>query len=185
MSPMLDTIPAIANSLSQPPFASSSSSKLRPLNYHYLTPFFSALTPLTTTHSILFAPHLQNLLIFPPSFILPPRRLWPHTDCRPSISQPEAGFEGAFVFPSPGEQAEDDEERDERSILRLSALEFMISLSEARPNMARKVMQNELEKTIELVAPTFSDSYRYAAFWTTMYLGFNTYDNDEEGAEEG
>jgi Importin repeat len=32
-----------------------------------------------------------------------------------------------------------DDERDEHSTLRLSALEFMISLSEATPNMVRKV----------------------------------------------
>ena len=37
------------------------------------------------------------------------------------------------------EEDEKDEERDERSTLRLSALEFMISLSEAGPNMVRKV----------------------------------------------
>ena len=37
------------------------------------------------------------------------------------------------------EDDEKDIERDERSTLRLSALEFMISLSEAKPNMVRKV----------------------------------------------
>ena len=37
------------------------------------------------------------------------------------------------------EDGEKDDERDKRSTLRLSALEFMISLSEARPNMVWKV----------------------------------------------
>jgi hypothetical protein len=37
------------------------------------------------------------------------------------------------------EDVEKDDEHDERSTLRLSALEFMISLSEAGPNMVRKV----------------------------------------------
>ena len=35
------------------------------------------------------------------------------------------------------EDNEKDDERDERSTLRLSALEFMISLSEAGPNMSQ------------------------------------------------
>ena len=37
------------------------------------------------------------------------------------------------------EDGEKDDERDERSTLHLSALDFMTSLSEARPNMVRKV----------------------------------------------
>ena len=71
------------------------------------------------------------------------------------------GRQGVFVFPPPSETSqsnssspsstspsnlrnsiednEKDDERDERSTLRLSALEFMISLSEAGPNMVRKV----------------------------------------------
>jgi hypothetical protein len=71
------------------------------------------------------------------------------------------GRQGVFVFPPPSESSqstssspssagpsnlqnsiedtEKDDERDERSTLRLSALEFMISLSEAGPNMVRKI----------------------------------------------
>ena len=75
------------------------------------------------------------------------------------------GRQGVFVFPPPSESSQSaassspssagpsnlhsnqdsiedndkDDERDERSTLRLSALEFMISLSEAGPNMVRKV----------------------------------------------
>jgi importin-5 len=74
------------------------------------------------------------------------------------------GRQGVFVFPPPSEFSqsapsspsspspssshsnqnsiednEKDDERDERSTLRLSALEFMISLSEVGSNMVRKV----------------------------------------------
>ncbi|KAF8952312.1 armadillo-type protein [Flammula alnicola] len=147
MSPMLDTLSDLSSSLSQPPLGSSSSSP-KTSNYHYLSTFLSTLTPLCSTHPILFAPHLQSLLSLLPSLILPP------VDCgpTPTVSRPfpiGGGRQGAFVFPPPSnpngdEDAasspiDDDEERDERSTLRLSALEFVISLSEARPNMVRKV----------------------------------------------
>ncbi|PPQ86212.1 hypothetical protein CVT25_006892 [Psilocybe cyanescens] len=208
LSPMLDTLPALANALSQPPLhaSSSSSSSTSPTsstssnptpthntpktsNYHYLSTFLSTLTPLASTHPILFAPHLQTLLAFLPGLILPP------VDCgpTPTVGRPfpvsgggSSGSRGggrgggAFVFPplsasgagagagagagmmdGYGEADEDDHHpshngdheddhdhddhddadsfSDERSTLRLSALEFMISLSEARPNMVRKV----------------------------------------------
>lgn len=80
MSPMLDTLPFLSNSLSQLPLGSSSSdSSLAPKtsNYHYLSIFLSTLTPLTTSHPILFAPHVQTLLAFLSSLIFPP------VDCGP------------------------------------------------------------------------------------------------------
>ncbi|KAJ3514366.1 hypothetical protein NMY22_g14756 [Coprinellus aureogranulatus] len=82
-----------------------------------------------------------------------------------SASQSSTGG-GAFVFPLPGdapsslssspssshsngngnndedtseEDALEQEEKDERSALRLAALEFMVSLSEARPGMVKRV----------------------------------------------
>ena len=155
---MLDTLPPLANALSQPPLGSTSSnsstSSLKTSNYHYLSTFLSTLTPLTSTHPILFAPHLQNLLSFLPALILPP------VDCgpTPTVGRPfpagSGSRQGAFIFPppdssssssptdedgSPSSPTQEDEDKDERSTLRLSALEFMISLSEARPNMVRKV----------------------------------------------
>ena len=169
---MLDTLPPLAQSLSQPPLGSNSSlsSAPRTSNYHYLSTFLSTLTPLCTSHPMLFAPHLISLLTFLPALILPP------VDCgpTPTVGRPFPGNggvtnsrQGVFVFPPLSESSatspspssspssagpsnshsnqnsiEDDEkdnERDERSTLRLSALEFMISLSEARPNMVRKV----------------------------------------------
>ena len=94
--------------------------------------------------------------------------LIPAVDCgpTPTVAKPfpvgndagENGRQGAFVFPPPspvsaGPNSEgngvgtvngnggtgDDEEDEERSILRLSTLEFMVSLSEAKPGMVRKV----------------------------------------------
>jgi len=154
---MLETLPQLANTLSQPPLGSASSpSAAKTSNYHYLSKFLSTLTPLTTSHPILFAPHLQTLLAFLPSLILPP------VDCgpTPTMGRPfpaGGGRQGAFVFPpsdsssatngeDEGADQDQDEgdddldlERDERSTLRLSALEFMISLSESRPNMVKKV----------------------------------------------
>uniref|UniRef100_A0A8H7Y6G7 TOG domain-containing protein n=1 Tax=Psilocybe cubensis TaxID=181762 RepID=A0A8H7Y6G7_PSICU len=216
LSPMLDTLPALSNALSHPPLhaplppptTSSSTytyapSRPKTSNYHYLSTFLSTLTPLASTHPILFAPHLQTLLTFLPSLILPP------VDCgpTPTVGRPFPvggggkvngngnGRQGAFLFPPvPGggggmrlddddgdggggshgstqnghlsssssslsnsssspsynndhdhdhdHDAEDDDDasHDERSTLRFSALEFMISLSEARPNMVRKVV---------------------------------------------
>jgi importin-5 len=169
---MLDTLPPLAQSLSQPSLGSNSSSGSTPRtsNYHYLSTFLSVLTPLCTSHPSLFSPHLVSLLTFLPTLILPP------VDCgpTPTIGRPFPGNgginnvrQGAFVFPPHSESSgtsistssfpsfagssdslsnqnstgddEKDDERDERSTLRLSALEFMISLSEAKPNMVRKV----------------------------------------------
>ena len=169
LSPMLNTLLPFAQSLSQPPLGSNSSSDSAPRtsNYHYLSTFLSALTPLCTSHPNLFSPHLVLLLTFLPALILP------LVDCgpTPTIGRPfpgnggiSSGQQGVFVFPPPSESPqstssspssagpsnlnlnqnltednEKDDERDERSTLRLSALEFMISLSEAGSNMVRKV----------------------------------------------
>jgi len=151
---MLETLPPLANALSQPPLGSTSSnptSSPKNSNCHYLSTFLSTLTPLTSTHPILFAPHVQSLLTFLPSLILPP------VDCgpTPTVGRPfptrSGSRQGAFTFPPPDSSTpsaeeevssspiEDEDDKDERSTLRLSALEFMVSLSEARPNMVRKV----------------------------------------------
>jgi hypothetical protein len=137
MSSLLQTLYALSDSLSHPPLGASSSSKS---SYYYLSTFLSDLTPLCTTHPTLFAPHLQNLLSFLPPIILP------SVDCGPTPTVgrpfPNAGSrQGSFIFPPPASTPLQDanDERDERSTLRLSALEFMISLSEARPNIVKKV----------------------------------------------
>jgi importin-5 len=157
---MLDTLPALASSLSANPAPTSSSPTS---NYHHLSTFFSTLTPLCTSHPTLFAPHLHALLTFLPGLILPP------VDCgpTPTVGRPFPGSsgsrQGGFVFPptssnpsspsasppsaSPAPTAsahlhgdqDASEEDDQKQTLRLSALEFMLSLSEARASMVRKV----------------------------------------------
>lgn len=156
---MLDTLPTLASSLSAAPVTTSSTPTS---NYHHLSTFFSTLTPLCSTHPILFAPHLPTLLTFLPSLILPP------VDCgpTPTVGRPfpgGSGRQGTFVFPPPSQnpstppatppstspatstsphlQDERDtgEEEDQKQTLRLSALEFMLSLSEAKPTMVKKV----------------------------------------------
>jgi len=161
LSPMLDTLPALASSLSVPPAPTTSSSPTS--NYHHLSAFFSTLTPLCTTHPTLFAPHLPVLLTFLPALILPP------VDCgpTPTVGRPFPGStgprQGAFVFPPPSPnpssptasppsasplpsasphlqgEADTSEEDDQKQTLRLSALEFMLSLSEAKQSMVKKV----------------------------------------------
>ena len=147
LSPMLDTLADLAATLSQPPLGTPPNTQAKTSNYHYLSTFLSTLTPLASSHPILFSPHLQSLLRFLPTLILPP------VDCgrTPTVNRPfptGTGGGGAFQFPPPSggagdedddERPDEDDERDERSTLRLSALEFMISLTEARPNMVRKL----------------------------------------------
>ena len=70
------------------------------------------------------------------SFVFPP----PSESSQSTSSSPSsAGPSNLHSNQNSTEDNEKDDERDERSTLRLSALEFMISLSEAGPNMVRKV----------------------------------------------
>ncbi|KAG2014934.1 RAN binding protein-like protein [Coprinopsis cinerea AmutBmut pab1-1] len=152
--PILDTIHQLSQSLSSPPLGASVNPSLKS-NYHHLSTFLTALTPLCSTHAALFGPHLPALLSFLPSLILPAVDSGP----TPTVSRPfpsgngragNNGGGGAFVFPpatsgdGDGDGEEDggeggnDEEEDERAGLRLAALEFMVSLSEAKPSMVRK-----------------------------------------------
>ncbi|TFK68992.1 ARM repeat-containing protein [Pluteus cervinus] len=144
--PMLETLPNLA----QTPHPSSSAPKSfsDQSNYQHLTKFLQTLTPLCSTHPLLFAPHLQGLQTFLPALILP------QIDCGPTPTVgrpfPSSGSGAgprqgsAFVFPPPGQTSlpsheEAPGEDDERTTLRLSALEFMVSLSEARPPMVKKM----------------------------------------------
>ncbi|KAF8637684.1 hypothetical protein AX16_010759 [Volvariella volvacea WC 439] len=162
--PMLDTLPPLLQSLntnSSVPSTAAAACKNnptapRPLSTcQYLTKFLETLTPLCSTHPTLFQPHIQSLLMILPQLILPP------VDCgpTPTVTRPfpngglgggglggAGGRQGAFVFPPPGAANGDDDDSnehdtkdDERVKLRLTALEFMISLSEARPVMVKKV----------------------------------------------
>ncbi|KAF9445877.1 ARM repeat-containing protein [Macrolepiota fuliginosa MF-IS2] len=135
MNPMLETIHVLSQSLSQP------STTPKPV-YQQLTQFLTTLTPLCSSHPTLFAPHLQSLLSFFPQLILPAVDSGP----TPTMTRPfpsSASRQDAFVFPPPGTptsapEPEIDDEAEARSTMRLTALEFMISLSEARPSMVRK-----------------------------------------------
>ncbi|KAG6892749.1 hypothetical protein C0993_003091, partial [Termitomyces sp. T159_Od127] len=103
-------------------------------NYHHLSVFLSVLTPLCATHPALFAPHLQSLMHLLPPLLLPVVDSGP----TPTVSRP---FPVAAPFPPPSVTSADldEEEQDLRQTLRLSALEFMLTLSEARPSMVRRV----------------------------------------------
>lgn len=176
LAQMLPTAGSLATahpSRNAPPLRSPSS-ETGPSPYANLTAFLTTLTPLCSTHPSLFAPHLQALLSFFPSLILP------SADCgpTPTVSRPfptdggegnTSDRQGAFVFPPPqspntpltppasagaggsarttptsasfdgAAPVERDLDADERQTLRLAALEFMVSLSEARAGMVKRV----------------------------------------------
>jgi importin-5 len=119
MYPMLNTLPSLPHSR--------------------LPKFLSTLNPLCISNPNLFAPHLPALLAFLPAFILPPVDPGP----TPTISKPFPIHEGAFSFPpivSSDPKGKVVEERDEETEeVRKAALELMVSLSEARPVMAKRV----------------------------------------------
>ncbi|KAJ7247863.1 armadillo-type protein [Mycena haematopus] len=185
MHPILETLHSLAQMLptasslatahpSRSATLSSPASEAGPSPYVNLTTFLTALTPLCSTHPSLFQPHLQALLSFFPSLILPSADPGPTpTVSRPFPSDGEGNTsdrQGAFVFPPPESPhasspptsagvggatrttptsasfdgaaqspAERDLDADERQTLRLAALEFMVSLSEARAGMVKRI----------------------------------------------
>jgi hypothetical protein len=127
---MLDTLPSLPQS--------------------HFPKFISTLTPLATTNPTLFQPHLRPLLGFLPALILPSADPGP----TPTVAKPfpNSGGGGSFTFPPPssstasegsngasGGGADEDAIDEEKEEVRKAALEFMISLSEAKPSMVRKV----------------------------------------------
>jgi len=116
MYPMLDTLPSLPHA--------------------HLPKFLITLTPLTTSHPQLFAPHLQVLLSFLPALIIPSADSGP----TPTVARPFPGTQSFTFPPTPnGDPPDDDELDEEAEEVRKAALEFMISLSEARPAMVRRV----------------------------------------------
>ena len=113
------------------------------LPHNHLPSFLSTLHPLASLHPSLFTPHLPNLLKFLPGLILPSGDPGP----TPTVARPNPGGGSSFVFPPPGASDDkgkgvdkDDEEVDEEEQeVRKAALEFMISLSEAKPVMVKRV----------------------------------------------
>ncbi|KAG6860543.1 hypothetical protein C0995_010005 [Termitomyces sp. Mi166 len=124
LGPMLSTLVSLSAALS----SFSAKDALPP--HHHLSVFLSVLTPLCASHPALFAPHLQGLIHLLPPLILPPLV---DSGPTPTVGRP---------FP-PSSTAQPDidqsEEHDLRQTLRLSALEFMLTLSEAKPAMVRRV----------------------------------------------
>lgn len=122
MSPMLNTLPSVPHS--------------------HLPAFLSTLTPLASNHPVLFQQHLPALLRFLPALILPTVDAGP----TPTVARPNPGGSGSsFTFPpvlttgngkGKAPEAEADEEEEE---VRKAALEFMLSLSEAKPSMVKRV----------------------------------------------
>jgi Importin repeat len=116
MYPMLDTLPSLPHA--------------------HLPKFLITLTPLTSSHPQLFAPHLQVLLSFLPALIIPSADSGP----TPTVARPYPGTQSFTFPPTQNGGPPDDEELDEEAEeVRKAALEFMISLSEAKPAMVRRV----------------------------------------------
>ncbi|KAG6865210.1 hypothetical protein C0991_004411 [Blastosporella zonata] len=164
LGPMLSTLAALAHALSLVPASFPLTVPLggtgnsTQSNYHNLSVFLAVLTPLCGTHPALFAPHLPALLQLLSPLILPA------VDCGPtptvgrpfptrsgslptSASDPSSDPSSSttFAFPPQAQEIEQDTELDEseeddlRQTLRLSALEFMLTLSEANSGMMRRV----------------------------------------------
>ncbi|KAG6886930.1 hypothetical protein C0992_001601 [Termitomyces sp. T32_za158] len=130
LAPAIAAIAALASAL--PPHAA-----LAPQSpCHHLSVFLSVLTPLCATHPALFAPHLQSLMHLLPPLLLPVADSAP----TPTVSRPfPAALAAAGADPGPSTDFDDAEDHDERQTLRLTALEFMLTLTEARPSMVRRV----------------------------------------------
>lgn len=98
--------------------------------------FLSTLTPLTSCPD-LFAPHLPALLSFVPTLLLPSADPGP----TPTISKPYP-TEGTFSFdfpPATAGKAKEEPRDEEGEEVRKAALEFMVSLSESKPSMVKRV----------------------------------------------
>jgi hypothetical protein len=117
---------------------------LPPLAPAQLTQFLQALLPLASARPNLFAPHLQPLLAFLSALLLSQADIDPGPT--PTVSQPFPGSGGSafsFDFPPAGSakgktavRPQQDEEREEA---RKAALEFVLTLSEEKPAMVRRV----------------------------------------------
>jgi hypothetical protein len=119
--PMLDTLPHLPPS--------------------HLPSFLNTLTPLCTSHPSLFTPHLPALLAFLPGLILPSADPGP----TPTVARPFPSPQRSFSFPPvltpptiPEKGKAEEEAEEEKEEVRKAALEFMISLSEAKPSMVKK-----------------------------------------------
>jgi importin-5 len=103
----------------------------------HLPKFLNTLTPLCTSHPNLFSQHLSALLVFLPGLILPSADPGP----TPTVARPFPTPHFSFSFPPVLTQDDgnrEDEADEEKEEVRKAALEFMITLSEAKASMVRK-----------------------------------------------
>lgn len=110
------------------------------LPYTHLKSFLSSLTPLCSSNPNLFGPHMNVLLPFLRGLIMPSADSGP----TPTMAKPFPGASTSFTFP-PGLsdsriQDDNDEsaEEEEKELVRKAALEFMVSLGEAKPALAKR-----------------------------------------------
>ncbi|KAI0349047.1 ARM repeat-containing protein, partial [Trametes cingulata] len=117
MYPMLNTLPALPRAR--------------------LPPFLAVLTELAAAHPLLFRAHIPALLAFLPALLLPAVDAGP----TPTVARPNPA---GFAFPPPGAngggggkaegEGEDGAVSGEEDEVRKGALEFMTTLSEAKPS---------------------------------------------------
>ncbi|TRM64570.1 armadillo-type protein [Schizophyllum amplum] len=125
---MLDVLPRLLHSHFPAAGPNTSSST------EYLTQALETLTPLATSFPSLFAPHVPALLSMMPQLVLPPVDSGP----TPTVTQPFQPFAQDQAPRSPSQSPTpngDEEDAEERRKLRSAALEFMLSLTEAKPSM--------------------------------------------------
>jgi hypothetical protein len=110
---------------------------------HHLAEFLTTLNPLTSSHPILFHQHINDLMRFLPGVVLPPSDAGP----TPTVGNPES-----FHFPLPSDKQKgkapetamdastlsENKELEGADEARKAGLEFMISLSEAKPAMVKR-----------------------------------------------
>ncbi|EKM53787.1 uncharacterized protein PHACADRAFT_260306 [Phanerochaete carnosa HHB-10118-sp] len=107
------------------------------LPHAHLPGFLGTLTPLASSHPALFEAHLSALLKFLPALILPSVDSGP----TPTVARPNPDSQ-TFTFPPSdvkGKSLATNDEDEETTEVRKAALEFMVSLTEARPSMVRRV----------------------------------------------
>ncbi|KAK7458738.1 importin subunit beta-3 [Stygiomarasmius scandens] len=149
---------------------------------HALHQHLAALTPLASSHPTLFLPHLAALLNFLPSLVLPlsdpgmtPRPKRGNSDPDSPSKHPlwashSNGDHDDHGMDEDDEDADDEaeEEEEERQGLRLAALEFMLSLCEARPGMFKVRSSSGGEQT-DASSPTTSQS-TIASTWISLMV---------------
>ncbi|KAJ3859024.1 armadillo-type protein [Lentinula novae-zelandiae] len=134
MYPILDTLPPLAHSINQPSGSATLTSAEDKTPTAHLQSFLVALTPLCSAHPNLFHPHLSALLTFLPPLLLANTDPGP----TPTVRAPYPTGLGGDGSPSRESPVTETEDEEEGQSLRLSALEFMLSLCEARPSMFKK-----------------------------------------------